>query len=63
MRSPTSAVPGLGNAHLWEPTHLDSPAGEIDFATDRWYLPRGTGCETLDIAWDPRVNAVIPPLD
>jgi hypothetical protein len=63
VRTSTSSVPGLGNAHLWEPTHLDPPAGEVDLATDRWFLPRGSGCETLDIAWDPRVNPVAPPLD
>jgi hypothetical protein len=46
----------------WEPTSLAVSIGETDLATDRWYLPAGTGCDTLEAAWSPREVDLAAPL-
>jgi Peptidase family M23/S-layer homology domain len=46
----------------WEPSSLAVSTGEPDLATDRWFLPSGTGCDTLDAIWSPRSVELAPPL-
>ena len=62
VRSVIAGTEGLGMAIGWEPSTLVVPVGQVDFATDRWYMPPGAGCETLAMAWDPRSNTLTPPL-
>lgn len=62
VRSVTAGAEGLGMATGWEPSTLVVPVGQVDIATDRWYMPPGAGCETLAMAWDPRANTLTPPL-
>jgi len=62
IRSVTGAIPELVNAITWEPTTFVLSDGEVDLASDRWYLPSGAGCADVDVAWDPRANTVAAPL-
>jgi len=59
VRSVTADPVGPG---LWEPTTLTASIGEPDLATDRWYLPAGAGCETLEATWSPRQVQLAAPL-
>ncbi len=59
-----SAVTGSSlKAFGWAPTGSALSAGELDSASDRWFLPTGEGCETLAMGWDPRANQIEDPLD
>ena len=59
VRSVTADPVGPGR---WEPTSFAVSIGETDLATDRWYLPAGTGCDTLEAAWSPREVDLGAPL-
>lgn len=58
MRSVT-ADDGLGR---WAPSSLDVSAGEFDRDVDRWFLPSGSGCDTLTGVWNPREVPLEDPL-
>jgi murein DD-endopeptidase MepM/ murein hydrolase activator NlpD len=62
VRSLTGGAEELRGVTAWVPSTLDLPAGEVDLDSDLWWLPPEQGCHTIDIAWDPRVNVVAPPL-
>jgi hypothetical protein len=62
VRSVSGGTSDLERVMSWEPSVVDATAGETDLASDVWYLPTGTGCETLEIAWDPRANVLRLPL-
>jgi murein DD-endopeptidase MepM/ murein hydrolase activator NlpD len=59
VRSVTADPLGPGR---WAPTTLTVSIGEPDLATDRWFLPASTGCETLEAAWSPRGVELAAPL-
>jgi len=63
VRSVTGGVIGLAEAWAWDPSSLEISAGELSVESDRWYLPPAQGCESIDVAWDPRTNALSAPLD
>ena len=48
---------------LWAPSSLTVSTGESDLVTDRWYLPAGTGCDTLEAVWSPRSVDLAAPLE
>jgi murein DD-endopeptidase MepM/ murein hydrolase activator NlpD len=49
--------------NMWEPSFLAVSTGEPDLATDRWFLPAGTGCDTLEAVWSPRSVVLATPLE
>ncbi len=62
VRSVTGGVPGLPDLTAYRPSFESLTAGEFEGARDRWVLPAGEGCDSIDVSWDPTVNILTSPL-